>query len=72
MMYGYSNNKSPCCQCMDRKGGCHSSCEKYDSYKKNLLTQKFYMYQQINPMGCRYYKEKAVAAYARQSKKRYR
>lgn len=69
MAYGI---KSPCYQCADRKPNCHSSCEKYDEYKKNERARKHYMYQQINPPGCRYFKERVKHGSAPQSKKRYR
>ena len=72
-MYGYNNkNIAPCYQCLDRVENCHSTCEKYNKWRNNFRDKKRYVAQQINPIGCRYFKERLRNNSALQSKKRYR
>ena len=73
-MYGKSSgpNTSPCLGCKDRwvteNDRCHSSCDKYISWKKERkLEQK----DAINPKGCRYFKTK-LSNTASKTKHRYR
>ena len=37
-----SNQKNPCYKCQEREAGCHSKCEKYQSWKleRDSLTGK--------------------------------
>lgn len=71
--YGHTKNKPPCYQCMNREVGCHSNCEKYMEWKNELRDKKRWLNEQINPVGCRYFKEKTTGTYVgKNSKKRYK
>lgn len=76
MVYGHNNNNlAPCYGCKDRTvnehGNCHSSCEKYLLWVKELRDHKTGTKKQINPYSCRYFKTKTSQS-AKNSKQRYR
>ena len=75
MSYGYSSkerNTPPCKGCVERFSGCHSQCERYNSWVQEERNKKFLALQSINPTGCGYFKEKYCCHAARTSKRRYR
>lgn len=75
MSYGHSErekDKAPCKGCTERFSGCHSKCERYNTWIAEVRNKKFLQRQSIDPTGCGYFKERHYSQIAKVSKRRYR